>query len=483
MTGWRVGFVHGPAHLVADVLKVHDALVTCAPVVSQYAALAALELGDAGHRRLPRGVPPPPRPGHRAARRPAARLRLPEAERVLLRVPARQGHGAAGARLAPARRGHPRAGPRGARPGRRLRARPARRTCASATRGSADDVHRAFDRLDDYFAGRPGAHDARCRPRPARPRRRRGLGAPCGRGAAAARRPGAPGAHGGRASSPSRGRRARPSIKRIGRRAARGRPAPRAVPIPLSYNTADRPAARHPRRESTRAARLALLAGWRRRCGRPTGRGRRRTSWSSSWGCERPGDMRAHLELVRPDIAVVTPLAPSFSEDAGALADPAPGDRWCSADGGPASAAAAVYGRSVPRRAGRSDARRRRASPATTSWTGRRGSSCASGAPPGRRARCGRRQPPAGPLCGRPGRAPARGRRRGHRRVPGRLDSSAPRRTASSLTRGVRAQYLRPHTTNGIDRGDAMALDSTKNLAASPRSTPARTRRTSSRSR
>src|SRR5262249_32181627 len=33
--------------LVTHVLKVHDALVTCAPVVSQYAALAALELGDA----------------------------------------------------------------------------------------------------------------------------------------------------------------------------------------------------------------------------------------------------------------------------------------------------------------------------------------------------------------------------------------------------------------------------------------------------
>jgi aminotransferase len=47
MTGWRVGFVHGPARLIRDVLKVHDALVTCAPVASQYAALAALELGDA----------------------------------------------------------------------------------------------------------------------------------------------------------------------------------------------------------------------------------------------------------------------------------------------------------------------------------------------------------------------------------------------------------------------------------------------------
>ncbi len=46
MTGWRVGFLHSDRQNVAEILKVHDALVTCAPVVSQYAALAALELGD-----------------------------------------------------------------------------------------------------------------------------------------------------------------------------------------------------------------------------------------------------------------------------------------------------------------------------------------------------------------------------------------------------------------------------------------------------
>ncbi len=46
MTGWRVGFLHSDRHNVAEILKVHDALVTCAPVASQYAALAALELGD-----------------------------------------------------------------------------------------------------------------------------------------------------------------------------------------------------------------------------------------------------------------------------------------------------------------------------------------------------------------------------------------------------------------------------------------------------
>jgi aminotransferase len=45
MTGWRVGFVHGDRRLVNEILAVHDTLVTCAPVVSQYAAIAALRLG------------------------------------------------------------------------------------------------------------------------------------------------------------------------------------------------------------------------------------------------------------------------------------------------------------------------------------------------------------------------------------------------------------------------------------------------------
>lgn len=52
MTGWRVGFLHSDRRNVAEILKVHDALVTCAPVVSQYAAIAALELGDEPIRRF-----------------------------------------------------------------------------------------------------------------------------------------------------------------------------------------------------------------------------------------------------------------------------------------------------------------------------------------------------------------------------------------------------------------------------------------------
>jgi len=45
MTGWRVGFLHTDRRRADAILKVHDALVTCAPVVSQYAAIAAIEVG------------------------------------------------------------------------------------------------------------------------------------------------------------------------------------------------------------------------------------------------------------------------------------------------------------------------------------------------------------------------------------------------------------------------------------------------------
>jgi aminotransferase len=45
MTGWRIGYVHSDARNIREILKVHDALVTCAPVMSQYGAIAALEYG------------------------------------------------------------------------------------------------------------------------------------------------------------------------------------------------------------------------------------------------------------------------------------------------------------------------------------------------------------------------------------------------------------------------------------------------------
>lgn len=46
MTGWRIGFLHSDEEIVKEILKVHDSLVTCAPVISQYAAMAALDFAD-----------------------------------------------------------------------------------------------------------------------------------------------------------------------------------------------------------------------------------------------------------------------------------------------------------------------------------------------------------------------------------------------------------------------------------------------------
>ncbi len=46
MTGWRVGFVHSDEEIIREIVKVHDAMVTCAPVISQYAAMAALDFAD-----------------------------------------------------------------------------------------------------------------------------------------------------------------------------------------------------------------------------------------------------------------------------------------------------------------------------------------------------------------------------------------------------------------------------------------------------
>lgn len=46
MTGWRVAYLHTDESIASEILKVHDSLVTCAPVISQYAAMGALEMGD-----------------------------------------------------------------------------------------------------------------------------------------------------------------------------------------------------------------------------------------------------------------------------------------------------------------------------------------------------------------------------------------------------------------------------------------------------
>lgn len=46
MTGWRVGYICANADLLAAFSKVHQYAVMSAPTISQYAALAALEIGE-----------------------------------------------------------------------------------------------------------------------------------------------------------------------------------------------------------------------------------------------------------------------------------------------------------------------------------------------------------------------------------------------------------------------------------------------------
>ncbi len=43
LSGWRIGFLHGPEELIEDILYVHDVFINCAPVISQYAAISGLK--------------------------------------------------------------------------------------------------------------------------------------------------------------------------------------------------------------------------------------------------------------------------------------------------------------------------------------------------------------------------------------------------------------------------------------------------------
>ena len=49
MTGWRVGFVHGPAEIMATMLKIQQYSFVCAPQPAQWGALRALEVSVDGH--------------------------------------------------------------------------------------------------------------------------------------------------------------------------------------------------------------------------------------------------------------------------------------------------------------------------------------------------------------------------------------------------------------------------------------------------
>ena len=47
MTGWRLGYIAAPAPLAAQMLKLHQYAIMCAPTASQFAALEAVRNGDA----------------------------------------------------------------------------------------------------------------------------------------------------------------------------------------------------------------------------------------------------------------------------------------------------------------------------------------------------------------------------------------------------------------------------------------------------
>jgi len=46
MTGWRMGYICGPAELIRQMTKIHQYAIMCAPTTSQYAALEAVKDGD-----------------------------------------------------------------------------------------------------------------------------------------------------------------------------------------------------------------------------------------------------------------------------------------------------------------------------------------------------------------------------------------------------------------------------------------------------
>ena len=312
MTGWRVGFLHTARRRAASILKVHDALVTCAPVVSQYAAIAALELGgpfieefrEEFRRRRARIIErldalpevfdyQKPNASYFAFPRikdtvPLARDSRALADDLLARARVALVPGVA---FGPTGEAH-------------------LRFCYARAMA---DIDRAFDRLTDYFAGRsPRAYAL---------------------------------------PSPEARRQRRHPLRSVGIRAlhvlartALMRSRPRVVAIaggigktvlkrtvtellathlrvrcnPLSYNT------------EVGLAFAVLDTDYDRRQSLSLIRGFGRAVWHALFpeptdvlvlelGARRPNDMRRLLQVVRPDIAVITPLAPSYSEDQATL--------------------------------------------------------------------------------------------------------------------------------------------------------------------
>jgi aminotransferase len=52
MTGWRLGYIAGPEALLSIMLKIHQYTALCAPSISQYAAIEAIEKADKDVERM-----------------------------------------------------------------------------------------------------------------------------------------------------------------------------------------------------------------------------------------------------------------------------------------------------------------------------------------------------------------------------------------------------------------------------------------------
>ncbi len=52
MTGWRLGYVCGPAAIIGQMTKIHQFAIMCAPTTAQYAAVEALRNGDDDVRQM-----------------------------------------------------------------------------------------------------------------------------------------------------------------------------------------------------------------------------------------------------------------------------------------------------------------------------------------------------------------------------------------------------------------------------------------------
>ena len=318
MTGWRVGFLAAPRTLVTRILKVHDALVTCAPVVSQHAAVAALQLGapfvaqfrdefrarrDRIIERLDRlpQVFDYQRPNASYFVFPRVKDTVPLARdsRRLATDLLERAHVAVvpGVAFGPTGEAH-------------------LRLCYART---PEEIDAACDRMEDYFAGRTSPAHVQVPPAP--------LPAPARRPRSPVRRAGVRGLQ--RLARLYLNRR-RPRVVAIA--GTRGKTVMKRLLTellsahfrtranPLSYNTeVGLPLAVLDVGMDTR--RLGSVAvAFARAVWTAVGSRAPLDVLVLELGVRRPGDMAEHLRIVCPDVAVITGLAPSFSEEQQTLA-------------------------------------------------------------------------------------------------------------------------------------------------------------------